>query len=168
MQFRPINNVTFSRTLYLNGIQEQIERKVWYMDHQTANEIGMIVKINTDFENALTRAAEALKVEGFGVLTEIDVKETMKKKLDVDFPPYKILGACNPSLAYRALTIDPQVGLLLPCNVTVRQIEDGISEVSLVDPLVMLGVITTPGLREVAEEARARLWRVAAALKNSQ
>ena len=138
------------------------------MDHQTTNEIGMIVKINTDFENALTRVTEALKVEGFGVLTEIDVKETLKKKLDVDFPPYKILGACNPPLAHRALIIDPQVGLLLPCNVTVRQIEDGNSEVSLVDPLVMLGVITTPGLREVAEEARDRLWRVATALKNSQ
>jgi len=138
------------------------------MDLQTTNEIGMSVKMNANFESALTRAIEALKVEGFGVLTEIDVKETLKKKLDVDFPPYKILGACNPSLAHRALTIAPQVGLLLPCNVTVRQLEDGTSEVSLVDPLVMLGVITNPGLKEVAEEARIRLERVAVALKNSQ
>lgn len=138
------------------------------MDHQTANEIGIEVKLNANFESALSRVIEALKVEGFGVLTEIDVKETLKKKLDVDFPPYKILGACNPSLAHRALTIDPQVGLLLPCNVTVRQLEDGSSEVSLVDPLVMLGVITNPGLKEVAAEARIRLEKVAAALKNSQ
>jgi len=141
---------------------------VCYMADQTTNEIGMSLKMNANFESALTRTIEALKVEGFGVLTEIDVKETLKKKLDVDFPPYKILGACNPSLAHRALIIDPKVGLLLPCNVTVRQIEDGTSEVSLVDPLVMLGVITNPGLREIAEEARIRLERVAAALKNSQ
>lgn len=135
------------------------------MDRQTTGEIGRSVKLNASFENALNWVTEALKVEGFGVLTEIDVKETMKKKLDVDFPPYKILGACNPSLAHRALTIAPEVGLLLPCNVTVRQLEDGASEVSLVDPLVMLGVIANPGLREVAEDARARLERVAAALK---
>jgi uncharacterized protein (DUF302 family) len=138
------------------------------MDHQTSIEIGMSVKMNVNYETALTLVTEALKVEGFGVLTEIDVKETMKKKLDVEFPPYKILGACNPSLAHRALTIAPQVGLLLPCNVTVRQLEDGTSEVSLVDPLVMLGVITHPGLKEIAEEARIRLERVAAALKKSQ
>ena len=138
------------------------------MDHQTTNEIGMTVRLHVNFETALARVTEALKAEGFGVLTEIDVKETLKKKLDVEFPPYKILGACNPSLAHRALTIAPQVGLLLPCNVTLRQLEDGTSEVSLVDPLVMLGVITNPGLKEVAEEARIRLERVAAALKNSQ
>lgn len=138
------------------------------MDHQTSHELGLNVKLNASFETALTRATEALKAEGFGVLTEIDVRETLKKKLGVDFPPYKILGACNPSLAHRALTIAPQVGLLLPCNVTVRQLEDGTSEVSLVDPLVMLGVIANPGLKEVAEEARVRLERVAAALKKSQ
>lgn len=138
------------------------------MDHQNANEIGISVKLNANFESALARVIEALKVEGFGVLTEIDVKEIMKKKLDVDFAPYKILGACNPSLAHRALTLDPQVGLLLPCNVTVRQLEDGTSEVSLVDPVVMLGVITHPGLKEVAGEARARFERVAASLKKSQ
>lgn len=138
------------------------------MDHQNANEIGISVKLNANFESALARVIEALKVEGFGVLTEIDVKEIMKKKLDVDFAPYKILGACNPSLAHRALTLDPQVGLLLPCNVTVRQLEDGTSEVSLVDPVVMLGVITHPGLKEVAGEARTRFERVVAELKKSQ
>jgi uncharacterized protein (DUF302 family) len=138
------------------------------MDHQISNQIGMSVKLNANFETTLTRVTEALKAEGFGVLTEIDVKETLKKKLNVDFPPYKILGACNPALAHRALTIAPQIGLLLPCNVTVRQLEDGTSEVSLVDPLVMLGVIANPGLKEVAEEARVRLWRVSATLKNGQ
>lgn len=137
------------------------------MDHQTTNEIGLSVKLNADFETVLIHVTEALKVEGFGVLTEIDVRETLKKKLDVDSPPYKILGACNPSLAHQALTISPQVGLLLPCNVTVRQLEDGNSKVSLVDPLVMLGVIANPGLKDVAEEARVRLWRVAAALKGN-
>lgn len=137
------------------------------MDHLDTNEIGLDVRLNTDFEATLTRVTEALKVEGFGVLTEIDVRETLKKKLGIDFMPYKILGACNPSLAHRALTIAPQVGLLLPCNVTVRQLEDGTNEVSLVDPLVMLGVIANPGLKEVAEEARARLWRVADSLKEN-
>lgn len=137
------------------------------MDHLDTNEIGLDVRLNTDFEATLTRVTEALKVEGFGVLTEIDVRETLKKKLGIDFRPYKILGACNPSLAHRALTIAPQVGLLLPCNVTVRQLEDGTNEVSLVDPLVMLGVIANPGLKEVAEEARARLWRVADSLKEN-
>jgi uncharacterized protein (DUF302 family) len=135
------------------------------MNNQTKSEIGLAVRLNVNFETALTRVIEALKGEGFGVLTEIDVKETMKKKLGVDLPPYKILGACNPSLAHQALTIAPEVGLLLPCNVTVRQLDDSTSEVSLVDPLVMLGVIANPELKQIAEEARVRLWKVAAALK---
>jgi uncharacterized protein (DUF302 family) len=135
------------------------------MNNQTKSEIGLAVRLNVNFETALTRVIEALKGEGFGVLTEIDVKETMKKKLGVDYPPYKILGACNPSLAHQALTIAPEVGLLLPCNVTVRQLDDSTSEVSLVDPLVMLGVIANPELKQVAEEARVRLWKVAATLK---
>lgn len=121
--------------------------------------------MKTDFDSALARVIAALKVEGFGILTEIDVQETMKKKLGVDFRPYKILGACNPSLAHRALTIAPEVGLLLPCNVTVS-LGDGGVEISLVDPLGMLGVVANPELKPVAEEARARLNRVAAALQN--
>jgi uncharacterized protein (DUF302 family) len=132
------------------------------------NEIGISVKLNSDIETAQARATAALKAEGFGVLTEIDVKETLKKKLDVSTSPYKILGACNPVLAHRALTIAPQVGLLLPCNVTIRQLEDGTCEVALIDPLVMLGVIAHPELMEIAVEARARFERVAAALKTSQ
>src|SRR5512140_1968345 len=102
--------------------------------------LGLTVKLHTDFDTALQKVTDALKAEGFGVLTEIDVKATLKKKLDVDFRPYKILGACNPPLAYRALSAAPEVGLLLPCNVTVAQADDGI-EVSIIDPLGMMGFV---------------------------
>jgi uncharacterized protein (DUF302 family) len=127
--------------------------------------LGLTVTIPTDFNSAVARVTDALKAEGFGVLTEIDVKETLKKKLGVDFGPYKILGACNPSLAHRALTIAPEVGLLLPCNVVVRQLAESVTEVSLVDPLGMMVVIDKPELQAIAQEARAKLARVAAALK---
>ena len=136
------------------------------MTELTQTAIGTTVRLSTDYESALVRVIGALKAEGLGVLTEIDVKETLKKKLGVDFRPYKILGACNPPLAHRALSAAPEVGLLLPCNVTVSQVEDGITEVSLVDPLAMLGVVANPELEPVAEEARARLECVAAALQN--
>ena len=134
------------------------------MSEITENQLGMTVHLKVDYETALTRTIDALKVEGFGVLTEIDVKETFKKKLGVDFPPYKILGACNPSLSYRALTTAPEVGLLLPCNVTVRQLEDGSIEVALIDPLMMLAVVSNPEVKLVADEAQARLKRVAQVL----
>lgn len=132
----------------------------------TDQNIGIHIRLHTDYQTALSRVIDALKVEGFGVLTEIDVKETLKKKLDVDFRPYKILGACNPPLAYRALSAAPEVGLLLPCNVTVSLVEDGIVDVSLVDPLAMLGVIENKDLAAVAQEARQKLERVGAALSN--
>jgi len=135
------------------------------MTETTQTAVGRTVRLNADFETALARVIAALKIEGFGVLTEIDVKETLKKKLDVDFRPYKILGACNPPLAYRALSTAPEVGLLLPCNVVVAQVEDGVTEVSLVDPLAMLGVVAYADLRTIAEEAAARLDRVAASLQ---
>jgi uncharacterized protein (DUF302 family) len=128
-------------------------------------QVGISVRMHTDFETALARVVEALKVEGFGVLTEIDVKETLKKKLDVDFRPYKILGACNPPLAYRALSAAPEVGMLLPCNVTVSMAENGVVEVSLVDPIAMLGVVENEELAAVAQEARQRLERVSSALQ---
>lgn len=128
-----------------------------------SDSLGHTVKLQTDYETALQKVTDALKAEGFGVLTEIDVKATLKKKLDVDFRPYKILGACNPPLAYRALTAAPEVGLLLPCNVTVAQADDGV-EVSLVDPISMLGFVAHPDLEPFAEEARQRLARVAQAL----
>ena len=113
----------------------------------------------------LARTIEALKAEGFGVLTEIDVKETMKKKLGVDVGAYKILGACNPPLAFRALSAAPEVGLLLPCNVTVRVLESGAVEVGLVDPLAMMALVDNAELAAVAQEAGSRLERVALALQ---
>ncbi len=127
--------------------------------------LGLTVHLKTDYQAALSRVTDALKAEGFGVLTEIDVKATLKQKLGVDFRPYAILGACNPPLAYRALSAAPEVGLLLPCNVTVSQIDDSTVEVSLIDPLAMLGVINNPEMEAIAAEARQRLERVVANLK---
>ncbi len=134
---------------------------------ETTTQMGYTVALDTDYETAIAQVTEALKAEGFGVLTEIDVKATLKKKLDVDFRPYKILGACNPSLAHRALTIAPEIGLLLPCNVTVAQAEGGQVEVSLVNPMAMLGAAANPALEPVATEAQERLARVAAALQRN-
>lgn len=128
-------------------------------------QIGFTVHLKTDFATAIQRVTEALKVEGFGVLTEIDVKETLRKKLDVDFRPYRILGACNPALAHRALIAAPEVGLLLPCNVTVSQEGESLVNVSIVDPFSMLGVVNHPDLEPVAQEARAKLERVSASLQ---
>ena len=129
-------------------------------------QVGTKVQLKMAFDEAIEQTTAALQTEGFGVLTEIDVRATMKKKLDVDFRPYQILGACNPSLAYRALNAAPDVGLLLPCNVTVSEIERGVVEVNLIDPLAMLSVIEHPELVEIAKEAQAKLDRVAAMLKD--
>jgi len=131
----------------------------------TATQLALTIRLNTTYEAALVRVTEALKAEGFGVLTEIDVQATLKQKLNTAFRPYKILGACNPPLAYRALSAAPEVGLLLPCNVTVSLVADHTVEVGLVDPLAMLGVVGNPALQPIAAEARARLERVAAALQ---
>lgn len=129
------------------------------------SELGLTVQLkNTTMPNTIVQVTEALKVEGFGVLTEIDVQATLKKKIDVDFRPYVILGACNPKLAHRALTAAPEVGLLLPCNVTVSQVDPNTIEVSLVDPIGMLDFVKRPELASVAAEAGERLARVAAAL----
>lgn len=135
------------------------------MTNETTSPLGITVQLNLTYETALLKTIDALKVEGFGVLTEIDVKETLKKKINVDFPPYKILGACNPPLAYRALTAAPEVGMLLPCNVTVRQLDNGKIEVAIIDPLMMMSVIENKELKAVADEARARLERVAQSLQ---
>jgi uncharacterized protein (DUF302 family) len=127
------------------------------------SDIGFQVRLNVSYDEAVQRATAALKEEGFGVLTTIDVKETLKQKLNADFRRYVILGACNPSLAHRALNADLDVGLLLPCNVIVYE-QDGGAVVSLVDPLVILGVITNSALEPIANEARDKLQRVAAKL----
>jgi uncharacterized protein (DUF302 family) len=129
------------------------------------SELGFKVQVEGSFDEVEARVREALQAEGFGVLTEIDVRATLKKKLDVDFRPYKILGACNPPLAHQALSAVPDAGLLLPCNVTVAQGEEGLIEVALVNPDVMLDVGNLPQLQPVADEARERLQRVAAALE---
>lgn len=136
------------------------------METQSNMTIGTTVQLHVDFDTALAKVVAALKTEGFGVLTEIDVKDTFKKKLDVDIRPYRILGACNPPLAYRSISAVPEVGLLLPCNVIVYQASENVVEVSLVDPLVMLGVLPNPELQEVAQEAGVRLKRVAQALSS--
>ncbi|MGD2050668.1 MAG: DUF302 domain-containing protein [Chloroflexota bacterium] len=127
--------------------------------------IGFSVEMNEGFESTIEKVVEALKVEGFGVLTEIDVKSTLKKKLDVNFQPYQILGACNPPLAYEALKIAPHVGLLLPCNVIVHQLTEDTVKVSFIDPVLMMEVAAEPALRPVAEDAKERLLRVKASLE---
>jgi uncharacterized protein (DUF302 family) len=121
-------------------------------------------ELDLPYEQAIDKVTAALKAEGFGVLTEIDVKDTLKKKLEVDFRRYVSLGACNPSLAHQALQTEPDLGLLLPCNVIVHEEGDG-SVISIVDPLSMLGVVQNPELDRVANEARSRLQRVAAAIR---
>ena len=128
-------------------------------------EFSLKVKLDLSYEQALEKVTEALRKEGFGVLTKIDVKATMKEKLNADFRKYTILGACNPPLAHRALSADLDVGLLLPCNVVVYEVEGG-SVVGLIDPISMLGIITNPEIEPVAKEARSRLERVARALSD--
>jgi len=128
-------------------------------------ELGFQSTLNLEYEAVLEKVTEALKAEGFGVLTSIDVKETMKKKLDADFRKYTILGACNPPLAHNALTARPDVGLLLPCNVIVYE-EGEATVVNIIDPLSMTNFIQDPALESVAEEARRRLKRVSEAIQN--
>jgi uncharacterized protein (DUF302 family) len=116
------------------------------------------------FEQATEAVTRALAKEGFGVLTEIDVAATLKKKLGLERPPYKILGACNPQFAARALEIEPQIGALLPCNVVVRQGADGKTVVEFMDPDAVLGLVGRPEIAPIATEVRARLVRVLQAL----
>ena len=125
---------------------------------------GFNVTVKDSFDGAVQRVTDELQKEGFGVLTEIDVKATMKKKLDIDHKPYKILGACNPKLAHQALMADPDIGLLLPCNVVVREEDDGSITVAFMDPAAVLKLVEKEGVAQLAEEVRGRLQRVSKAL----
>ncbi len=120
--------------------------------------------VATSYEDTLRRATEELAKEGFGVLTEIDVAATLKKKLGTDMPPYKILGACNPQFAHRAIEMEPQIGALLPCNVVVRVDAGGATVVEIMDPNAVLSLVGRPEIGEIAGEVRQRLERVLAAL----
>jgi uncharacterized protein (DUF302 family) len=115
------------------------------------------------YEEVISRVKEALKAEGFGVLTEIDVRKTLREKLGAEMEPYLILGACNPALAHRALEVEPEIGLLLPCNVVVRVVEDG-CRVEVADPKAMLGIVGNEQLDAIADEAKQRLQRAVATL----
>ncbi|MBW7998061.1 MAG: DUF302 domain-containing protein [Candidatus Glassbacteria bacterium] len=121
-------------------------------------------KVNCGFEQAREKATAALQTEGFGVLTEIDVKATLKKKLDTEFRPYVILGACNPGFARNALLAEDKVGVLLPCNVVVQQHDDGSVEVSAMAPKAMMQAIGNPELDELAEKVQAAMERVIGSL----
>ncbi len=124
----------------------------------------MAKSVGLSYEQAIAAVTEALKDEGFGVLTEIDVAATLKKKIDVDVPRYIILGACNPKLAHKAISAENQVGVLLPCNVVVQEHKDGRVEVSAMDPVGAMGMIGNPVLTEIATDVKARLDRVLAKL----
>lgn len=121
-------------------------------------------KLSASYADAVARVKEQLKKEGFGILTEIDVKQTLKKKLDVDFRNYCILGACNPPFAYKALQAERNIGLLLPCNVVVQESEGGIVEISAIDPIAAMQKTDNPKLEEVASEIKARLAKVLGSL----
>jgi uncharacterized protein (DUF302 family) len=134
---------------------------------QVITDYGFRTRVDLPYEQAIEKVTAALKEEGFGVLTEIDVSATLKKKLDVDFRQYVILGACNAVLANQALNEELDIGLLLPCNVIVYDDEKGGSVVSIVDPITMLGVVVNPSLDKIADEARTRLQRVVKALETN-
>lgn len=121
-------------------------------------------QVDLGFDAALARVTEELQKEGFGVLTEIDVQATLKKKLNADVPPYRILGACNPGFAHRALAAEPSIGLLLPCNVVVRQDAAGKVRVEFMDPDAVLELVGRPEIHQIAADVRARLQKVMAAL----
>ncbi len=125
---------------------------------------GFSISLDDSFDNAISRVTKALQDEGFGVLTEIDVQATLKQKLDIERTPYVILGACNPPLAHRALEADPDIGLLLPCNVVVRAEQDDTITVAFMDPEAVLTLVPQDEIADIAKDVRARLLRVRDAL----
>lgn len=124
------------------------------MEYFTSKTVGL------SFDQAIDKVTDLLKEEGFGVLTEIDVKDTLKKKLDVDFKKYKILGACNPNFAHKALQAEDKIGVMLPCNVIVEEHEDGAVEVSAVNPVASMQAVSNDRLQPIADEVRKRLEKV--------
>lgn len=128
---------------------------------------GFNVVVDSDMDTTLERTTAALGEEGFGILSEIDVAGAFKKKLDLDHRPYRILGACNPHLARQALEADPNIGLLLPCNVVVQDNEDGSCTVGFMDPVAVMGLVDKAGVEELANDVRQRLERVRLALETA-
>jgi len=120
--------------------------------------------LNVSFDEAVTKVTEELKKEGFGILTDIDVQGTLKKKLDVDFKKYRILGACNPPFAYRALQAEDKIGTMLPCNVIVQELVGGKVEVAAIDPVASMQAIDNPNLKGIAEQVRKKLKKVVESL----
>jgi uncharacterized protein (DUF302 family) len=116
--------------------------------------------ISAPFEEAVARVTEELKKEGFGILTDIDVKQTLKKKLAVDFKKYRILGACNPPFAYKALQAEDKIGTMLPCNVIVQELEEGKVEVAAIDPIASMQAVGNPDLKGIADQVRVKLKKV--------
>ena len=126
---------------------------------------GFHIELDKPFDPAVAAVTEALKAEGFGILSSIDIQAAMKEKLGLDVPPHRVLGACNPPLAHKALQAEPEIGLLLPCNVTVRAIGEGRVSVGFIDPQTMVSLTGNAEVRQVADEAGARLARVREALQ---
>lgn len=133
----------------------------------STSEYGIRTRVDGEFNYVVLQTIAALKVQGFGVLSDIDVQETLKNKLDVDFRKYRILGACNPPLAHQALSEEIELGLLLPCNVIVYEIEEGACMVAAVDPVTNLSIVGNTALGPIAKEARSRLRAVLDTLEKS-